>query len=168
MFKNYLVIALRTLWKNKVISAINVLGLAIGISASLVIYLLVNYHFSFDKFEKDNERIYRVTSNFTFSGEPYKNSGVTDPLERAVRKEITGLDAVIAFRTWNGDAKLSVRQGISKEPKIFKHQNDIVFADSNYFNFINYKWIAGSPNQLCCILTRLCLHKAMLQLIFRG
>jgi hypothetical protein len=52
-----------------------VLGLAIGISASLVIYLLVNYHFSFDKFEKDADRIYRVVSNFTFSGEVYRNSG---------------------------------------------------------------------------------------------
>ncbi len=90
MFKNYFTIAIRTLWKNKIFSVINILGLAIGISASLVIYLLVNYHFTFDKFEKDNGRIYRVVSNFTFSGEAYYNSGVSDPLAAAVRKEITG------------------------------------------------------------------------------
>jgi hypothetical protein len=71
MLKNYFTIAFRTLWKNKVFTAINIFGLAIGISASLVIFLLVNYHFSFDKFQKDNDRIYRVVSNFSFSGEIY-------------------------------------------------------------------------------------------------
>ena len=144
MFKNYFIIAIRTLWKNKVFSSINVLGLAIGISASLVIYLLVNYHFTFDKFEKDNNRIYRVVSNFSFSGEVYRNSGVTDPMGAAVQKEITGLDAVAPFRTWNDDAKISVLVD-KKEPKIFKHQKNIIFADSNYFNLVSYTWIAGSP-----------------------
>ncbi len=62
MIKNHFIIATRALRKNKVFSAINILGLSIGISASLVIYLLVNYHFTFDKFEKDNDRIYRVVS----------------------------------------------------------------------------------------------------------
>ena len=144
MLKNYFTIAFRTLWKNKVFSTINILGLAIGISASLVIYLLVNYHFTFDKFEKDNNRIYRVVSNFSFSGEAYHNSGVTVPMIPAVRKEVTGIDAVVPFRTWNGDAKISVPFN-KKEPKVFKHQQSIIFADSNYFNLVSYTWIAGSP-----------------------
>jgi len=145
MFKNYFTIAVRTLWKNKLLSLINVMGLAIGISASLVIYLLVNYHFSFDKFEKDNDRIYRVVSNFKFSGEDYKNSGVPDPMEASVRKEITGLDAIIPFRTWNDDAKITVPQAGKKDLKVFKHEGDLVFAGSDYFNMVNYEWIAGSP-----------------------
>ncbi len=97
MFKNYITIAVRTLWKNKLFTSINILGLAIGISASLVIYLLVNYHFTFDKFEKDGDRIYRVVSNFSFSGEVYHNSGVRSPLGAAVQKEITGIEAVVPF-----------------------------------------------------------------------
>jgi putative ABC transport system permease protein len=145
MFKNYFTIAIRTFRKNKIFSAINVLGLAIGVSASLVIYLLVNYHLTFDKFEKDNDRIYRVVSNFNFSGESFHNSGVSDPLAAAVRREITGLDAVIAFRKWDGDAKISVPQASKNDPKIFNHEGNLVFADSNYFNMVNYDWIIGSP-----------------------
>src|SRR5689334_24102930 len=99
MFKNYFIIAVRTLLKNKVFSVINILGLAIGISASLVIYLLVDYHFSFDKFEKDRDRIYRVTSNFIFSGESFKNAGVTSPMPAAIKKDLTGFEAVVPFRT---------------------------------------------------------------------
>ncbi len=143
MYKNYFTIAIRTIWKNKLFSAINIAGLAIGISASLVIYLLVNYHFSFDQFQKNNDRIYRVVSNFNFSGEIYRNSGVTDPLAGAVSREVTGLDAVIPFRTWNGEAKIAIG-GSGNQPKVFKHQNNIVFADSNYFGLMGYTWLAGS------------------------
>lgn len=144
MFKNNFTIALRTLWKNKAFTAINILGLAIGISASLVIYLLVNYHFTFDKFEKDGDRIYRVVSNFSFSGEVYRNSGVTSPMAAAVSKEITGIDAVVPFRTWDGDTKVILPAANNKEPVIFKKQEEIVFADERFMNLIGYKWIAGS------------------------
>lgn len=144
MLKNYFIIAFRALWKNKVFSVINILGLAIGISASLVIYLLVDYHFTFDRFEKDNNRIYRVVSNFSFSGQAYYNSGVHDPLPAAVKNEVTGVDAVVPFRTWNGDAKISVQQPGKNEWKIFKHQEHIVFVDTGYFDLVNYTWIAGS------------------------
>ena len=145
MIKNYLTIALRTLIKNKVFSFINILGLAIGISASLVIWLLVNYHFTFDKFENDGDRIYRVVSNFSFSGELYRNSGVTDPLGAAVQRELTGMDAAVSFRTWDGGAKVMVPAEAGIERMIFKKQEQIVFADSNYFKLIAYKWLAGSP-----------------------
>lgn len=144
MLRSYFTIAFRALWKNKLFTAINISGLAIGISASLVIFLLVNYHLSFDKFQKDNDRIYRVVSNFNFSGEVYHNSGVTDPMADAVGRELTGLDAVVPFRTWNGDAKVSIPD-TNNEPLVLKREKNIVFADSNYFNLLDYTWLAGSP-----------------------
>lgn len=144
MFKNYFILAFRTFWKNKVFSAINILGLSIGISASLVIYLLVNYHFTFDKFEKDNDRIYRAVSSFSFSGETYRNSGITSPMGPAAKKELTGLEAVIPFRTWDGNPKVSVTFEKPNDPVIFKNQKEVIFADENFFNLLGYAWIAGS------------------------
>lgn len=144
MFKNYFTIAFRTLGKNKVFTLINVLGLAIGISASLIIFLLVNYHFSFDRFEKDKDRIYRVVTNFNFSGAEYKNPGVTSPMGNAMVRELSGRDAVAGFRTWDGNAKISVPEPGKKDPFVFKKQKNIVFADESYFNLIGYTWVAGS------------------------
>jgi putative ABC transport system permease protein len=144
MFKNYFKTAWRNLMRNKVFSFINILGLAIGISASLVIYLLVNYHFNFDKFEEDGNRIYRVVSNFSFSGQVYRNSGVTSPLGPAIKKELTGLDAVVPFRTWDDDVKITVPVDGKKEPVIFKHQKNIVIADEGFCNLMGYQWVAGS------------------------
>jgi putative ABC transport system permease protein len=145
MIKNYFKIARRNLLKNKIFSAINISGLAIGISASLVIYLLVSYHFSFDKFEKDNNRIYRIVTDYNFSGEEYHNSGVTSPLGPAIKNELTGLDAVVPFRTWDGPAKITIPGASREAPVIFKKQEDIVFAGESYFNLIGYNWVAGSP-----------------------
>ena len=166
MFKNYFTIALRTLWKNKLFTVINILGLAIGISASLIIFLLINYHFSFDTFEKDRNRIYRVVSNFSFSGEIYRNSGVTVPLTDAIKNEVTGLDAVVPLYRWDSDTKVTVENPTSKAGDIFKKQSDIVFADSRYFDLVNYEWLAGSPKSALLEPYQTVLTKSNAQLYF--
>ncbi|MGB4399010.1 MAG: ABC transporter permease, partial [Daejeonella sp.] len=145
MIKNYLTVAIRNFLRNKTFSIINVLGLSIGISASLVLYLLVNYHFNFDKFQKDGDRIYRVVSEFSSSGQVYRNSGVTAPMGPAAKKELTGLEAVVPFRLWNGEPKITVTAQKNNLPLIFKKQQHVVFADEGFMNLIGYEWLAGSP-----------------------
>ncbi len=83
MLKTYFTTSLRFLKRNKGTTLINTLGLSIGISASIIIYLIVNYHFTFDKFEKEGNRINRVVSLFTFSNVEYPNSGVPPPMNKA-------------------------------------------------------------------------------------
>jgi putative ABC transport system permease protein len=144
MFKNYFKTAWRTLSKNKTFSVINVLGLAIGISASLVIYLIATYDLSFDKFEKDKDRIYRVVFTLVASGEKYYFSGATYPLAPAIKNEIAGLDAVVPFSTFNNNPKISMPAANVAEPIVFKNQNGFVYADENYLNLIGYNWLAGS------------------------
>ena len=145
MFKNYFTIAFRNFRHNKAFSLINIFGLAIGISAALVIFLIVQYDFSFDKFHKDPERIYRLVSNFSFAGESVRNSGVTYPMGNAARKELTGLELVVPFRTIDQDTKISVPVTGDLKPIIYKKQKNIVAVDESYFKLINYKWLAGSP-----------------------
>ena len=59
MFRYYLLLAWRIM--KKVYTLINVLGLALGICACLLIYLVTSYELSFDRFHKDRDRIYRIT-----------------------------------------------------------------------------------------------------------
>lgn len=143
MIKNYITVAFRNLLRNKFFSLVNIFGLAIGISASLVIYLLVTYHFSFDKFESDGERIYRVVSSFTYQGETSFNAGVPAPMGNAVRAEVTGIDVAAPFYL-DGSSKVSIYHSANEKPLVFKEEKNIVFADPDYFRLINYKWLAGS------------------------
>lgn len=145
MIKNHLSVAFRNLRKHKVFSMINIAGLAIGISASIVIYLIVNFDFSFDHFEAAKERTYRVVSNFGFSGEVYKNSGVTYPMGDAVAKEVSGVELVVPFYTWSSDTKVTI-PGSGSNATVFRKQPHIVFANDNYFKFLSYKWLAGSSS----------------------
>ncbi|HJT74741.1 MAG TPA: ABC transporter permease, partial [Chitinophaga sp.] len=168
MFKSYVVITWRSLWKNKAFAAINISGLAIGISASLVIYLLVSYHFRFNKFEKDGDRIYRVVTDFVFSGVDYHNAGVASPLGRAVKSDLTGLDEVVAFRTWNDGVKVSVADKYKSGSYAFKKQRDIIFATTDYFNLFNYHWIAGSPATALLQPYQAVLTESNAQLYFPG
>ncbi len=158
MIKNYLTIAFRNLRRNKVFSIINILGLAIGISASLVIFLLVTFEFGFDRYHGDTDRKFRVVSNFKFSGDVVHNSGVTEALVGAIRQKVTGVEAAVPFHMPNFDVKVSVPAGANMKEAVFKRQQNIVFADAAYFGFFSYHWLAGSPQAslrepYCVVLT---------------
>ena len=145
MFKNYLTVAWRNLKRNKVFTFINIIGLAIGISASLVIYLLVYYDFSFDKHHKNGDRIYRVVSTLHFPGTIIDNGGVSFPLPAAFKKEVTGVEASAAFWVY-GNAKVSIpSHDGTGAPVVLKNQGQIAFANGDYFNLFEREWIAGSP-----------------------
>lgn len=137
MLTNYFKIAFRNIWRNKTFSVINVFGLAIGISASLVIFLIVQYDFSFDKFEKGHDRIYRVVTD-----QDPTAPGITGDV---ARKQLTGLDVIATFTPWNFDVKVSIAKPREAKPSVFLNEPDIVLADEGYFKLINYKWLAGSP-----------------------
>ena len=141
MIKNYLKIALRGFWKHKLFTLINVIGLSIGISASLVIYLIVHYDFTFDKFHKDADRIYRVVSNFKFQGNVNHSYGVTAPMAAGIKNNVTGVEIIAPLYTLNPDVMV---MGKHNEPIKFKAQDHITLADQNYFKIIQYKWLAGS------------------------
>ena len=88
MLKNYLKIAWRNLLRKKLFSLINITGLSIGLSAAIVIFLVVEYEFSFEQFHPDRDRIFRITTITRFAGEEFPNGGVPAPLGEAVKKEI--------------------------------------------------------------------------------
>jgi len=145
MFRNFFKTAFRSFLRNKSFSLINIIGLAIGISASLVIFLIVKYDFSFDKFQKDGDRIYRINGEFIFDGEVGRNSGAPIPMGNTVSKEVTGLDAVAFFQTWMGDKRVSIPMSGKDKPVLYKKEKKVVYADKNYFKIIPYQWAVGSP-----------------------
>src|ERR1051325_4357721 len=68
MIKNYFLIAWRMMTRNKVYTIINVFGLTLGISACIIVFLVVSYHNGFDDFHPDKERIYRLHTLDTNNG----------------------------------------------------------------------------------------------------
>ncbi|GAA4336403.1 hypothetical protein GCM10023149_45110 [Mucilaginibacter gynuensis] len=151
MFRNYLKTAFRGFWKHKLFTIINIADLSIGISASVVIYLIVNYDFTFDKFHKDNDRICRVVMDMELSnGQKIHSSGVPGPLAGAIKNQVTGIEATVPiYEFWPHFVYINNKQ------KRFKDQNGMTFTAQQYFKAFNYVWLAGSrqhaldePNQV--------------------
>ncbi|TKK68267.1 FtsX-like permease family protein [Ilyomonas limi] len=147
MFKNYFITAFRNFWRNKIFSIINVLGLSIGISAALVIFLIAYYEFSYDKFEPGRDRIYRVVLDAKFNGDEVHSAAVPAPLSGAIQNEVTGVEQTVPIMQFQGDgtAKVSVVKEGTDKPPVFKKQPDIVYTNPQYFYLVPHKWIAGSP-----------------------
>ena len=146
MFKNYFITSIRNFWRNKIFFSINVLSLSIGISAALVIFLIVYYEFSFDKFEKDGDQVYRVVMDMKFGGNDGHSAAVPAPLGSAIQSEVTGIDLTVPVFQFQGDAtaKVSIAKEGSDKPTVFKSQPDIVFTNQQYFYLLPYQWISGS------------------------
>src|SRR6185369_669042 len=102
MFKNYLKTAFRNLNRNKSYAIINVLGLTVGIAASLLIFLVIRFETSFDNFHAKRNNIYRVGSKFqTQDGTDY-SGGVSFPVAPALRIDFPQLKGVASiFRSGN-------------------------------------------------------------------
>ncbi len=142
MIKNYFKIAFRNFRRHKVFTFINIIGLTIGITAALVIYLIVNFDFSFDKFHPDRDRIYRVVTDFTFSGEAISNSGVTDPLADAVKNNVSGLQTSAPVFTYQ--ATVVIPNNKARTSTRFKNEERLAFVNGSYFNVFSYQWLAGN------------------------
>lgn len=143
MLKNYLKIALRSITKHKFFSSIKIISLAIGLSASFVIGLMVYYDLTFDKFHPNGNYIYRITTEFTNPDGKFYNPGVTVALGPDLKEDMPGVESVSQlFLAY----PLHVRN--VKTQKLFKSPQYVVYADKEYFNIFKYQWLAGSTNSI--------------------
>ncbi len=91
MLRNYFLTAWRNLVQNKIYSALNILGLSIGMSIALLIGLWVQYQYSFDRFYPDYRKVYQAHIRFTRNGERMQMSATSQPLSAALLKEVPGI-----------------------------------------------------------------------------
>jgi putative ABC transport system permease protein len=142
MFKTYFKIAFRGFWRHKLFTLINIIGLSIGISAFLAIYLIVHYDFTFDKFHKDSDRIYRVVMNMSSQGHKIYSSGGPGPLAEAIKSQATGIEEITPVYSLSPHFVYIDKD--KNAQKRFKDPDRITLVDQQYFKIFNYAWLAGS------------------------
>jgi len=141
---NYFLNATRSIRRSKVFTAINIVGLAIGISAALVIYWVADYQLSFDRFEPNRERIYKVVQEGSFNGTPAHAGAVPAPLGQAVQAEATGIELTVPYFAYQ--EKNTARVIVPGDhPAIFKGQPGVIYVNADYFRLVPHEWLVGSP-----------------------
>lgn len=106
MIKNYFKIAFRNLFKNKLHTAINLIGLSIGLGVGILIFFFIQFELSFDSFHQESEKIFRVKSHETIDGE--LNESFSSPLivEATFRDEFPQIEYITGLITSGAQAKL--------------------------------------------------------------
>jgi len=137
MIKNYLVIALRNFLRNKNYTLINVLGLSIGLTSCIVIFLLVTYDLSFDKFHTHYNSLYRIVQDSESASGIQSEAATPYPLPHAFRNDFPEIPLVTQMHYQD---ETLVRVGDEKQVV-----ENILFADSLFFEVFSFKVISGNP-----------------------
>ncbi len=153
MIRNYLTVARRQLWRNRVFTLLNVVGLSIGLCTSWIIYRIVSYELAFDQHIPDKERIYRVVIHFKPGSFMPTSPGLPVPLLAAIPEQVPGIEHAVPIRTqWS--ESVYVPQ-VSGKPERFRAIDLLVATNPDYFERIPYHWLAGhqrraleGPNQV--------------------
>jgi putative ABC transport system permease protein len=146
MFRNYFKTAVRNLLRNKSYAAINIVGLAVGIAACLLIFLVVQFELSFDNFHPNKEKVYRVVSEFNSADGVDYSSGVPFPVGPQLRIDYPQLKKVARILGSGSDQITIEEQG--KEPKKFLERGSVFFAEPEIFEIFHFPLLAGEVNSL--------------------
>jgi putative ABC transport system permease protein len=137
MIRNYLKVALRYLARHKSYSAINIMGLAIGIACCILMMLFVRSEWSYDRFHTKAGRIYRAWLHEKYEGQSFTNTITPLPLGPALQANIPDIEAscrVYAFNTlveYDGN----------------RFNEPVNMVDSNFFGLFDFPLKEGNRAQ---------------------
>jgi putative ABC transport system permease protein len=137
MIKNYFKIAWRNLLKHKAYSGINIIGLAAGLAAFILITLYVQHELSFDRFNTNSDRIYRINNEIKF-GDNHLDLAVASPLVGETSKE--ELPAIEQFTRLRWYGEFLVKKGDENIK-----EGNVAWADASLFEVFTLPMIAGDP-----------------------
>lgn len=137
MLSNYLTIAFRNLWRQRAFTAINIVGLSVGLASCLLIVLYVLHELSYDSYHAHADRIYRMTVHARMDEKDINLAYSTGPSGQALLRESPGVEAVTRLRK-EGAFLVKHGQDIIKEEKV-------AFVDSNFFSVFSLPMMKGSP-----------------------
>ena len=138
MVKNYLLIALRNAWRNKGYTLINLLGLAIGITSSIIILLFVLDEVSFDRHNEHFRDIYRITIKGKIQGNEIEAALSNAPMGATLKSDFPEVEEFTRLFTFDGDPV------VRYEEKVFIEEN-FYYADSTFFNVFTAPVVFGDP-----------------------
>lgn len=135
MLRNLFKTAYRNLYKNKLFTVLNVIGLALGMSLSLLFVALLSFLYRFDDFHPHGDRIYRVTTQVRDHKDNPHYASAPVGLAQKLRKEVAGVEKVVRIHSSLGG------EAIHREKKIPLYG---YFTDPEFFELFNFPFLGGN------------------------
>ncbi|HEV3221393.1 MAG TPA: ABC transporter permease [Puia sp.] len=141
MLKNYIKTALRNLKRNKSYAFINTMGLMVGISACLLLFLVIQFESSFDNFHPKRDNIYRVGTEFHNQDGISYSDGIALPVAKSLRIDYPQIKEVASI--FGNGGQITIESN-SKQSKKFI-ENNFYYTEPEFFSIFNFEWLLGSP-----------------------
>jgi len=141
MFKNYLKTALRNLVRQRATTFLNIGGLTLGLATSLILFLLVRYHKSFDTFHSNYDRIYRAVIQSDGNNGKNYTPGVYPVFPEAFQNDFPEADQV-TFISYRSGSFITVPQ-VNADPKRYDEEKGVAFAQPSFFKVFDRKILIG-------------------------
>jgi putative ABC transport system permease protein len=138
MIKNYLLITLRNLMKNKFYIFINILGMGIAIASCIVAFFNYDFNAKFDENHVQTPSIYRINSEREFQSEITAYGIIPLPLAEAIRQNVKDIEAISRYIP--GGRNLRIGDNL--------FNTDVDFVDPEFFQIFTFEFVAGSPEGL--------------------
>lgn len=147
MIRSYLTIAWRTLIRSKWVGAVNIFGLAIGITSALLLFVVLRYELSYDKHLAAYDRVYRVVSHDTYENITQYTPGVANPVPDALMEEKLEFERVVPVIS-----SYEIQVNVPKGPAVgdvdkFKSER-MFFSTSDYAEVFGLEFLAGNASAL--------------------
>lgn len=145
MIKNYFLTGLRNIFRQKIYSLINILGLSIGIACTILILLYIQDELSYDKYHSKTDRIYRVIEHI----DPVeKSASLPFPVAEALKTDFPNyIEEYVRFFNLQA-ATLSIEYAPDNETKVQFNEPHVFFADSTLFKIFDFKLKTGNNKAL--------------------
>jgi putative ABC transport system permease protein len=160
MFYNYLKIAIRNITKYRIFSLVNVLGLAFGLAISIIIYVFVRQELSWDSYNKNHNRIYRVNSRVEAFDASFKSALTPLLIGETIKKNIPEVEEFA--RVLIGSHKK-----VSYNDRQFSARN-FYYADQSFFRIFTVPIIKGDPENLLTEESTVVITKETAERYFEG
>ncbi|MEZ2441382.1 ABC transporter permease [Chitinophaga sp. RCC_12] len=142
---NYIKLAWRNLAKRKLYSFINIGGLAAGLCACMLIMLYVVHELSYDRFHKDNSRIYSLFEKIRLEKDTMQLERFNATTAASIQQQNAAVESYI--RMGNLASESIIMQSVAN-PNIKSEERDTWFTDANYFSFFSFPLLSGDKNEV--------------------
>ncbi|MFT3978915.1 MAG: ABC transporter permease [Ferruginibacter sp.] len=148
MLTNYFKTAWRNVIRHKAFAAINVFGLSTGIAACLILFIVIKYELSYNRFLSNYKSVYHVTTATHGSSGIEYNPGVPVPVLNAIRLDIPGVTSGALAASFGSQVTVLGKDANSSAGKKFIEETGVFYADPQFFKIFPYKWLSGSGELL--------------------
>lgn len=149
MLKNYFKIAWRNIKRHKTYSGINVAGLAIGIAACLLIFVVVQFELSYDKFQPNYKNIYRIVLQDDMGEGINYSEGTPYPITDALRNDFPSIKFAAINASYDSQFTVPANgNSFSADDKKYLEKVGILFIQPQFFDIFSYKWLSGNASVL--------------------